>query len=1741
MSLIARIQFVNFLTYSNPDSKDRKPALRVIEFSPLKYSTAINIPNGHGKTNMISVLLYLLSRDRKLKETALPLFTPRRCGSPSHIRVQLWDLQDDLTQNDLNLDQGLIDPRDLPYNNDHHVFGLCAYQDDEPRFYYYKGILDDCPVFDRTENGYLYHKEAEVQQTVKNLKGTWNISSIDEWRSLVTGHIPSRVLAQQVKFHLAGGGDKSAQLHQIVKDDDESFGEAFFRTVIAPELLAPTGEDANDSSDSRENFEELLYAHFSAMASATVKAEQEHQIIIEQESVIKELGSLVLAGEKAKQGHDEYQGLIIGIARDGAVVKHLARTDPFPGLLDSRNLPPGRVGEIVPHILIDKLYGAMILDSGIEKLTSVEIKRLNEVAGRKHVQRSELDESQVIEFACDFKIQEGSGWGGTRKANKAYGLDAALQLVPLLEEIGTAKLAGAADILKQAFAWVDSVGDTNSYRKEVRKLTMEIEQLQNAVNGRKDEIAQCEKDAQELGDRITKYDQAKGAYEDLLTSGKFTSEELVAPALLTEQVTRELRESESCLEAHDKRVGSLEKSFESYMKFCQNNPGVTARAQLEELMTKAGAANDALHDAEQRLEHSTNELERLTRLQTSQGDQSRNDQKQLETLLDLQSQQATYIEWFGDANPETIDISGGLKKIAEDEASLGQRRQEREIFRDAITELLPSVPRFHQLFGDMDAEQIDIPGELQKITTIEQALAREHKVAESLHGHMLKLNPFVELFKEIFDDGDPEQLDPIKERSDLQHSITLSTTTIETLEAKVSRLKLFRAEHPGITAASWLIDMEARRSALTREIARYSQQIQTAGRQLTELMSDPVARPEEIASAHALIDGVVPYVQLHSFIDEHCPSKVKQHWLTHFSALLFSPVIETPEDAAKAAHLLYDGQAMIPVLIASRLKVAMDGDMPTMTLDDGCAYTWLAGVKTRMVHCLMNPAAVEEERLLAKERLDELSKKQDAKQEVLNLLSEKSDSVLLARDAERAEEGNAEAMLADNIERLSKLQDSLPNILQRCTSDALESITRVQEYRALLKKHGEDVFEQIAIELNQIEEKATHLRESRSWYEERNTDDVRNIIAAMRRYQGLLLEHGTDVYQKVQEELIQIVDEAEDLRRSREWHQARNIDGVRFAIDAMRRYFQAGGAVEVARLCAVVETGITALKSIQTKIIAATEAVDVVQAHLPTARSTALDAVSVYDQNKQYFKNLIDFSECDDLPFMENHQELRHSLEIKKSQADIRKSYESQFVHAQRYRDNKDNNTSEQLLLSQKATLENKASESKKLQIQDTQAIEDKRGRCTTLIHFRDALHETASRVLTEFRAVSKSLDEIGTAMSEGALRFENTELYQFAESLRNRLDHADSDPFVIDDIRKIGRLSSELGLAAQSKEIARAKRESGQVYSRYQERKANFCEEIIKGTIKGLSVLNAEWLQSQDRFDAPLEMKTQIEANIESKREVLQQATTTLDDVRDKTTQVLSTLAKDSERALSILDEAMCTTPSSRFYVMATVISDENVNNLMSRLYSEIEARRRAHSDNATVAAQKRQKKGDLEYLRDEIHRSLFADVAVDFCHSSIWEGDRSPLTATGLSEGMRTAVSLMWIAKLAEFRLRQAIDQAGGMKRQNRTALRKERYFMILDGLFSNLSHDDMIDSAMESLRLSAGHFQLIGMIHHPRYINNPKIFPSYFVGRPYRSTNGKHAWLTVDPQNNAPASLGVFGSYLTQQDGHDEPKQP
>ena len=800
-----------------------------------------------------------------------------------------------------------------------------------------------------------------------------------------------------------------------------------------------------------------------------------------------------------------------------------------------------------------------------------------------------------------------------------------------------------------------------------------------------------------------------------------------------------------------------------------------------------------------------------------------------------------------------------------------------------------------------------------------------------------------------------------------------------------------------------------------------------------------------------------------------------------------------------------------------------------------CAYTWLAGINTRMVQCILNPSIVEEERGMAIQRLESYKMELAQNQEVLDGLSEQSAQVILARTAYRAESDDARRTLTKSEQHLVNIRARKVRIDERSSTIALSTIKAKREHMAILAKHGTDIVDRLVVQFAAIAEKAETLRESREWCDKRNDQEVRNIIHSMAQYQSLLSMHGLNVHHDTVATLTQLQDEADDLRRTREWCEARNTDPVRFAVTAIRDYIRRGGCNEESRLQSLVNVGIAKLREIIAKLDIATNETARARKASIVARETASTAKSAYDQNHKHLENIASFASGDDLPFMSEHESHRAKLDTAKAHATARNNFKSQFSHAQRYVEDKSHNVNDTQLLEEKARLEFQVQEGREQQKADNASIDDMQGRWESLKGAAGTLHDAATALLNEFRAISKNLEEIEEVLANDTSRLENTDLYQAAENIRHSLDKTNCDPFLLEAIRKVANLAKNLSLDVQSKEILAAKKANDRAVTAYRDHKNGFCEQVNCGKIKGLSALNAEWLQAQERFDAPLEMKEQIEAGIKDRQDRCERATTDLESMRGEAAKILSTLTMDSNRALEILDEAMATTPNARFYVQASVISGERANDLMLRLYGEFEGKRRAQASTPNpLATQRRQKKSELEYLRGEIYRALFGNVSVEFRHPTIWKADRHSLTSRGLSEGMKTAISLMWIAKLAEFRLRQAIDQRSGTegtRRQRRSALRKDRYFMILDGLFSNLSHDEMIDSAMESLRQSTGHFQLIGMIHHPRYINNPNIFPEYYVGRPFATDDGKHSWLTVDKDKDVPASLGIFGSHYKQ----------
>lgn len=143
------------------------------------------------------------------------------------------------------------------------------------------------------------------------------------------------------------------------------------------------------------------------------------------------------------------------------------------------------------------------------------------------------------------------------------------------------------------------------------------------------------------------------------------------------------------------------------------------------------------------------------------------------------------------------------------------------------------------------------------------------------------------------------------------------------------------------------------------------------------------------------------------------------------------------------------------------------------------------------------------------------------------------------------------------------------------------------------------------------------------------------------------------------------------------------------------------------------------------------------------------------------------------------------------------------------------------------------------------------------------------------------------------------------------------------------------------------------------------------------------------------------------------------------------------------------------------------------------------------------------INHVRNDFFRRMFIEPKIKVYFPSFKKGgmfqlDLSRQNKGGLSGGQRTALTLLWIVKFAEFsmvRERMQMTSQAGLK--NKKAPFKERMF-IIDGIFSSLSNRDYINDALSSLASMRGKFQIIGLAHQISYAISTDIFKRYFISK-------------------------------------------
>lgn len=159
---------------------------------------------------------------------------------------------------------------------------------------------------------------------------------------------------------------------------------------------------------------------------------------------------------------------------------------------------------------------------------------------------------------------------------------------------------------------------------------------------------------------------------------------------------------------------------------------------------------------------------------------------------------------------------------------------------------------------------------------------------------------------------------------------------------------------------------------------------------------------------------------------------------------------------------------------------------------------------------------------------------------------------------------------------------------------------------------------------------------------------------------------------------------------------------------------------------------------------------------------------------------------------------------------------------------------------------------------------------------------------------------------------------------------------------------------------------------------------------------------------------------------------------------------------------------------------------------------------------------------IKDVLYRSIFSKPTVKFVNERIRPKGEHDFDSD-LSEGEKTALSLMWTIRLAEFAIEREVRKLRTTTARQKARSRAEN-ILIIDGLFSNLSEPALIESVMAGIEDTRGRFQLIGLIHHPQYKNDFNVFPVLLLGKKHVLPGGGSGWVSFS--NDAPVTSDQNG---------------
>lgn len=1016
MASITRIEVANFLSDGYVSGKEWMPLYRGETLRLFGQSAALQIDNGGGKTSLTEACLYLLSRNKKLKPRVEARVAPIDKGW-THIRIEFLEKPHD--ENILQSSLITIMPDEVPGTP--YVIGLCWNRDKEPYFYHFQGLLEETPCYRKTENKLELIDNDTFRKSVEKIPGArWNTwHNIPEWHEDIRQFTNIEVLKQNVEFQLEGAGDYSAMVTKVKQKNGESYDEAFFRAIVAPELLRQPLGDEGDADE--QKFEDALFKTLKPTADALVDIAKRQRDLDDATSAIIKFQPVEEKAQEVIEANKDYNNELNKVIRDAAIIHAIAVRHPIPGIPvvppSSQWIKDKTVCEALSHLVIDKRHGVLITDEGLAAVAGIETRRLNEKARELELNTISSD-SQVIDFKADLKdsaskiafvgstgkqaqvidnradLKESARGKHRKYGISCYNLKSAISLVNAAANFSGAHTSGLNDILMRAFGIAENEIDTNPYRKERHRLSNHLNQAIQLHANAKADRATWQAELERLLKVVREAEENEIAYQGFAARKlEFPEEYREAPLSAKAWAEDARANSQKALAEHIKRAGELKDGFILWNDLKSKHGIVTLPSALDDLINTFQTASAQDMDAKKLLKDARENHKMLT----------------------------------GQFSEKNLDLT-----------TLQEQHQ-------TLSGLAAYLPKFREIFGNVEPDILNPQKSLQDENTLLQAnglkLSKSNRCKEDIDALM----PSVATFKKIFGESDPSNLNPLKTFTDHLGKIATEQQIMDEHLPYIEALDLFREMHPDQTPDEWLKKISEDRSKLVQEKGRNEEQVNELNGELADLDLYDAADDRVYAKALATLRTAgIPFKRLHETIKDVASGDRRQQLLTLFSAALSAPVVASIEDANQATKTLESARLTVPVFFKPALnQFAQHGEI---NLSGEVAHTFLVGRHTRQVEILINPALIAAEKVRIQTDIDGFILRNENIDTELLSISAESQPVKLAVSAKDAIKRDSTNKFNEAQTKFNRMNNELPSLELRASDDARKSIDSMKRY-----------------------------------------------------------------------------------------------------------------------------------------------------------------------------------------------------------------------------------------------------------------------------------------------------------------------------------------------------------------------------------------------------------------------------------------------------------------------------------------------------------------------------------------------------------------------------------------------------------------------------------------------------------------------------------------------------------------------